>query len=167
VGRFFQHIINWPAPPPQRKGSVGTQLLYDNVRLLLQHRRPSLHVDLKHIQKNLFIFGGTPADDHLEGFIDLDSLGPFVHQEKVIDEVFKFFEVLIGLPEIPLEDDEGLAVVGYLNAGNDVLHGLEPGDAQLDHIEDFVLVGSANDDVVGPFLIVGAKHEQRSVCLLA
>ena len=58
-------------------------------------------------------------------------------------------------------------MVWHLNAGNDVLHGLEPGDAQLDHIEDFVLICSANDDVVGPFLVVGAKHEQRSVCLFA
>jgi hypothetical protein len=92
--------------------------------------------------------------------VNLHALQPVIHHEEVIDQVLEFFELLIRFPEVALEDDEGLNIEWNLRIGNDAVDGVVLDNAQLDHIENLVFIGPAEDDVIGSLFIMRTKEEQ-------
>jgi hypothetical protein len=104
IGGLLEGLLVCKGLPPKGKLRIWTQLLNHKLALLSQHSSSALDCDLEDVEVQSAIVGDAPADHHFEQAVYLCALDAIVHEEEVVDEVSKLLHLLVGLPEIALED---------------------------------------------------------------
>ena len=132
MGRFLPSLVISELGPSQNELAVRAKLLHGHFSILFKDVGPS-HIDFVCSHENPFIFKNCETYQNAHQFVDLNSFNFLVHKKEVIEEVSELFETLISLPDIALENNEGVNIdwdrcIGYwLNA----FVGFQ---AQFDHI---------------------------------
>ena len=151
---------------PHHQLAVGAQLLHHNLAVVFEDVC-AFHLGLVSAHDDALVMEDTEGDNNLQVLVDLNSLYFVIFEEEIVEQVADLAEILLSLPDVALEDEEGTHLERHVDALTDLGGGLQVVQSEFDHVEHFAIIGSPNDYIVGPLLVMGAEQEQTGVSLAA